>query len=236
MHYMGGKAKIAKSVVETLDRTYDYTRFVEPFAGMARLSRHTNAREIHLNDLDINIYTFLKELYAQGWQDLPDFVSEEEYRKANDLDPSLVKTFIKIGCSFGGAWDNGYARGKANCKLDGGITNFARVSKNACARLYEAWGDKNLTFSNKSYAALEYRKTDLIYCDPPYNNTRGFAVGKFDSLTFFTWMRQMCADGYRVVCSEYSENLPEGAYVVWEKSIKQTMGRKSPKTEIVFSF
>jgi DNA adenine methylase len=233
MQYRGGKARIAKRIVDAVDKEYEYTRWVEPFAGMANLSRYTKAQDIYLNDLDINIYTFLKELYEQGWGDLPDFVSEAEYREATNLDPSLLKTFIKIGCSFGGAWDNGYARSKPRY---GKSHSYARNSKNACARLYEAWGDKNLTFSNKSYAALGYKKTDLIYCDPPYKNTRGFKVGKFDSDEFFNWMRTMHQEGYQIVCSEYSDNLPDDATVIWRKDIKQSVGNNAPKTEIVFCF
>lgn len=237
MRYRGGKVSKAKEIIETLDKTYEYGRFVEPFAGMASLSRYTKAQKIHLNDLDINIYTFLKELHAQGWRGLPDVVSEEDYKNADDLEPSLIKTFIKVGCSFGGGWGSGYARSKANCKLDeGGYRNFARTAKNSCELLYKAWKDKDMAFSNKGYADLEYKNTDLIYCDPPYNNTRGFKVGKFDSPTFFDWMREMSANGYQIVCSEYAENLPEGAYIVWEKSIRQSLGKNAPKTEIVFSF
>lgn len=232
MRYRGGKAKIAKRIIDALDKKYEYTRWVEPFAGMASLSRYTKAQDIYLNDLDINIYTFLKELYAQGWQDLPDFVSEAEFKAAVNLEPSLLKTFIKFGCSFGGSGVS-YAKSKPR---NGKPYNYARESKNSCVRLYEAWGDKNVTFSNKSYTALEYRKTDLIYCDPPYKNTRGFNVGEFDSGEFFNWMRLMHKEGYRVICSEYSENLPDDASVIWEKSITQNLGHRKTKTEIVFSF
>jgi site-specific DNA-adenine methylase len=233
MQYRGGKARIAKRIIETLDKKYEYTRWVEPFAGMASLSRYTKAQDIYLNDLDINIYTFLKELHEQGWEDLPDFVSEDEFKAAVNLDPSLLKTFIKIGCSFGGGWNNGYARSKPRY---GKACSYARNSKNACARLYEAWGDKNLTLSNKNYSELSYRKTDLICCDPPYKNTSGFKVGKFDSEAFFNWMRLMYKDGYQIVCSEYSENLPDDATVIWERNFKQSVGNNAPKTEIVFCF
>lgn len=236
MQYMGGKMTIAKKIIETLDKTYEYERFVEPFAGMASLSRYTKAQNIYLNDLDINIYTFLKELHELGWQDLPDFVTEEEHKAANNLEPSRLKTFIKIGCSFGGMWRGVYAKRKATCKLDDGVTNFARTTKNSCQVMYEALKDKDITFSNKDYSELEYKKTDLIYLDPPYNKTERFSVGKFDSQTFFNWMREMSANGYQVVCSEYAENLPDGAHIVWEKTIRQRMGNQATKTEIVFSF
>jgi 16S rRNA G966 N2-methylase RsmD len=91
-------------------------------------------------------------------------------------------------------------------------------------------------FSNKNYSELSYRKTDLIYCDPPYKNTIGFKVGEFDSDEFFNWMRTMHQEGYQIVCSEYSENLPDDATVIWEKGIKQSLGNKGSKTEIVFYF
>jgi hypothetical protein len=46
----------------------------------------------------------------------------------------------------------------------------------------------------------------------------------------------MQKEGYRVICSEYLENLPDDAAVVWEKEIKQGLGNRGSKTEIVFCF
>jgi DNA adenine methylase len=235
MRYRGGKARIAKRIIATLDEKYEYTRWVEPFAGMASLSKYTKSQDIYLNDLDINIYTFLKELHEQGWRHLPDFVSEDEYREATNLEPSLLKTFIKFGCSYGGA-GVGYARDKSGCKLDLDTQNFARTAKVNCNKLFTSWQGKSLAFSNKNYSELSYRKTDLIYCDPPYKNTSGFKVGKFDSDGFFNWMRAMSNEGCHIVCSEYSENLPDDATVVWERDIIQGLGNRRSKTEIVFCF
>jgi hypothetical protein len=202
---------------------------------MASLSRYTKAQDIYLNDLSIDIYTFLKELYEQGWQQLPDFVSEDEFNAAQKLEPSLLKTFIKFGCSFSGS-GKGYARCKTRCKLDSDTANFARAAKDSCNKLFTSWQDKSLVFSAKNYSELSYRKTDLIYCDPPYKDTKGFSVGKFDSDGFFNWMRLMSKEGYQIVCSEYSDNLPDDATVIWRKDIKQSVGNNTPKTEIVFCF
>jgi site-specific DNA-adenine methylase len=63
----------------------------------------------------------------------------------------------------------------------------------------------------------------VIYCDPPYVKTEGFAAvgGDFDDKAFWEWCSRMAARGNTVLVSEAT--LPDNRY------IKSTEGYKAGK-------
>lgn len=58
-------------------------------------------------------------------------------------------------------------------------------------------------FANMDYTDYEFREGDVVYCDPPYRNTRcyGHTKEKFDHNKFWEWARTR---DYPVYVSEYS--------------------------------
>ena len=73
----------------------------------------------------------------------------------------------------------------------------------------------------------------LIYCDPPYKNTTGYKVGKFNSDLFWNTMREWSKNNY-VFISE--EEAPDDFEVVWEQKKRRTLNSKvrECKTEKLF--
>lgn len=59
---------------------------------------------------------------------------------------------------------------------------------------------RNTDFSSKSYDELDIPKNALIYCDPPYLNTKGYGI-EFDHSRFYDWCR---AQKELVLISEYT--------------------------------
>lgn len=145
-------------------------------------------------------------------ESLPDRVSEEEYKSYKGLPPQSVTSFVRFGCSFGGKFENGYARGKA---ADGTARNYwAETKRNA---LKQSPKIQNVQFICDSYENLSFENT-LIYCDPPYAGTSGYKTGAFDHEKFFEWCRGQAKNNNIVFVSEY--NAPDDFECVWQGEIK----------------
>jgi site-specific DNA-adenine methylase len=57
---------------------------------------------------------------------------------------------------------------------------------------------------HSDYSKLDVRLGDLVYCDPPYQNTQGYSTGGFNHEAFWETMRRWTRTGARVVISESS--------------------------------
>ena len=193
MQYFGGKAKIAKYIVPYLEGVRKENQiFVEPFVGGANIvSQMSGKRKAY----DFNEY--LIEMYkgVQNGYELPDSITEEEYkyiREHKDEDKVLTG-FVGFGCSFAGKWFGGYARNKQN-------HNYCKASKNSLMKKMLTMAD--VEFDWRDYKSL-FLKGCLIYCDPPYANTTKYTgVPDFDSEEFWNIMREWSKDN-DVYISEY---------------------------------
>lgn len=76
--------------------------------------------------------------------------------------------------------------------------------------------------SSISYAYYEYRDGDVVYCDPPYKNTKGYEV-EFDTDAFWEWARTR---DYPVYVSEYQA--PSDFVSVWSREKRALLCSESP--------
>ena len=91
--------------------------------------------------------------------------------------------------------------------------------------------DMFIETSSISYADYAYRDGDVVYCDPPYKNTKDYGI-KFDSDAFWEWARTR---DYPVYVSEYQA--PEDFVSNWSKEKRSILNDKSPtapRTEHLF--
>lgn len=58
-----------------------------------------------------------------------------------------------------------------------------------------------LEFTTKDYKEYEYKEGDVVYCDPPYEGTKGYNKEKFDSKAFYDWV---ATRNYPVYFSSYN--------------------------------
>ena len=143
-----------------------------------------------------------------GWVP-PTELSEAQWRDLKDAEPSALRGFAGFGCSFGGRWFGGYARG--------GGQNYADESARNIMRFEQHMG--NVKFTRRPYTDIAPCSGDVVYCDPPYEATTPYSMG-FDHKAFWAWAENLAAQGVHVYVSEY--NAPEGWEVVWEKK-RRTM-------------
>lgn len=194
MQYFGGKTKVSNQIVEYLESVRkDNQTYIEPFVGGGIIcSKMSGERKAY----DYNEY--LIEMYkaVQGGYELPNCISEEEYkyiREHKDEDKALTG-FVGFGCSFAGKWFGGYARDKRK-KYD-----FAHSSKLALLNKMSTMMDVDFQCAN--YKELHFRNC-LIYCDPPYcGTTQAYGTGNFDTEKFWDVMR-LWSQNNDVYISEY---------------------------------
>lgn len=138
-----------------------------------------------------------------GWVP-PTELSEAQWRELKDAEPSALRGFAGFGCSFGGKWFGGYARGVGRNFADEAVRNIMRFKPHM----------GNVEFAHRSYMDIAPYPGDVVYCDPPYEATTPYSMG-FDHEAFWAWATDLAKQGVHVYVSEY--NAPEGWTCVWEK-------------------
>ena len=210
---MGSKNRIAKHLLPIMlaeCEKHNINKWVEPFAGGANMIDKVpdtfDRIGYDLNDHAIHALIDIRD-NAAG---LPESVSEDEYKIYKGRPPESITSWVRFGCSFGGKFENGYAR-----DLQGNPPrNFAaEVKRNALKQSPKIQG---VQFVCDSYENLDFENC-LIYCDPPYQGTSGYKTGLFDHDKFFDWCREQAKNNI-VFVSEY--NAPDDFECVWQGEIK----------------
>lgn len=231
MRYVGGKTRIAKPLAELIRTAReDRSTYVEPFLGGASVFSvvapafpRTVAADV-VPDL-----VLMWQAARDGWTP-PSDLSEAEYAALRHAEPSALRGFAGFGCSFGGKWFGGYARGAGR--------NFPdEASRRVVARAAGLAGSL--------ICLADYRDLDqlidagaVVYCDPPYAGTTGYAAASpWDADTFWATAADWATRGAAVLVSEYAA--PDGWEVVWERQHRQSLqGGTAPRpatTERVFA-
>ena len=176
-----------------------------------------------------------------GWTP-PDVVTKEEYYrvKANmDENPALAG-FVGFGCSFGGKWWGGYAKDKRGDDYYGQakrglLRNYCANAKSTLTK--DLSGLQTATFICLDYKDVEIPDGAVVYCDPPYANTTGYTLGKFDTDEFYDYMRQLSKR-----CDVYisEESAPDDFECVWSQELTRTLdynkSNQPKKVEKLFKY
>lgn len=196
---MGGKSRLAKKIkTEILTLRGDRQTYWEPFVGggatfsaIAPEFSRTIASDVH-EDLIL-----MWQAVADGWIP-PDRVSEDEYRTLQHAEPSTLRGYIGFGCSFGGKWFGGYARTNDSKHSDSQTESFHVVTRQAPVFA-------NATIRRMSYDEFTPDADYVVYCDPPYANTKKYGgLTAFDHEAFWATARRWVETGALVLVSEYS--------------------------------
>ena len=251
MQYLGGKSRAAKhiseAIVSHLSRSDSHIsgRYFEPFVGGGSMAAEMGYRfdEAHYSDMHPDLMLLWSSLLSvsdmfSALDSLPNYVSENDYRELRSSSVSAVRGFVGFACSFGGRWFEGYARS--------GECNFAATGKRSLAKKIPGMLAKRVTYTSQgSYELLTetLKPGDVVYCDPPYAKTRGYATGVFDHEIFWATATLWAQSGVHVFVSEYVAPEPHldathGWLNIWEREQTTTLRRDEYKkaTEILFAY
>lgn len=211
---MGSKNRIAKHLLPIMlaeCEKHGITKWVEPFVGGANMiDKVPDTFERVGYDLNDHVIYALIDI-RDNVEILPDSVSEEEYKSFYNKPAESVSSLVRFGASFGGKFENGFARGK---KENGDPRNYWQETKRNAIK--QSPKIQNVQFICDSYENLDFESC-LIYCDPPYQGTSGYKTGAFNHAKFFEWCRQQAKNNV-VFVSEY--NAPDDFIEVWRGEIK----------------
>lgn len=231
MHYFGGKQRISKPLAAFLNSQLKPGQaFYDMFCGSCNVvSKIDPNRDRIANDLHKELIAMWR--YVQQGGELPDEISEEQYKQIKESGADWLRAFVGFGCSFAGKYWGGYARG-------GEGRNYCQNAKNSTLKKMETMQD--VLFVTCDYQQMNIaHKSAMIYCDIPYKDSVGYSVGAFNHEAFYTWARKQKWKGHTILVSEYKHNAPEGWKVVWEyeskKDIRDKDGVQQPTVEVLMT-
>lgn len=173
MRYVGGKHYIARWLERTIiPLTTGYQRYTEPFLGGANsfvvLAKHFE----HIAGYDAHPdLILLLQAIGEGWEP-PDTISRELYQQLRTQSYSALRGFAGFAASYGGKWFDQYSV-KPYDKCNGTFRDFPGETKRALMEHKEVFG--RATIENRDYRELRFTAGDVVYCDPPYAGTMGYA-------------------------------------------------------------
>lgn len=219
MRYVGGKGRIARAIVDVIaERSPGATVAVEPFMGGGAVTAELAKRFglVLASDAHEDL-ALMWQAVSDGWTP-PEMVTEDEYARLRSAEPSALRGFVGFGGSFGGKWFGGYARGGKTAA--GTDRNHQGESSRAVTRVGKAIRSGTVALTHADYASAPIVPGSVIYCDPPYAGTQGYATGGFDSVEFWAWA-ELASDVADVYVSEYAA--PPWWSCVWQTSKRQSV-------------
>lgn len=245
MKYMGSKSRIAKHIVPIIQKYIDDNNikyYIEPFVGGANIIDKIKCA----NKIGTDKNKYLIALLNRAKDGLPLYeeVSKELYDKArtafNNGDTSSFENWeignIGFLASYNGRWfDGGYAKpGYEKTKNGQRYRDYYQESKNNL--LQQAPNLKDCIFKTADYRWLNETNIEntLIYCDPPYANTKQYAnATSFDYDEFWDNIKKWSENNI-VIVSE--QNAPNDFECIWEQEVSRSIkaADKSKATEKLF--
>lgn len=223
MKYMGSKNRIAKYILPIIlkDRNKNQT-YVEPFCGGLGTMDKVIGNRIAS---DNNKYLIAMWRGLQENRERPYQISRELYSKArteynngtnNEFDDFLIGWIGWMGSYNGRFFDGGYS---GHCVGKTKRDYISEQIRNTEKQLDKIQG---IDFRSCEYTELEIPNESVIYCDPPYKDTKQYATSKgFDHEMFWDWCRDMAERGHQVFISEYQA--PDDFICVWQKEVTNSM-------------
>ncbi len=222
MIYMGSKNRISRYILPIMlsyAKEYGLITWVEPFVGGGNMIDKVpnNFKRI---GIDYNPHTIEALIAVRDLVDkLPDQLTEDEYKTLKGSEPEPIKSWLRFVASFGGKFDNGYAREKGSDE-----TTFIGYGKRNAQK--QSPNLQGVKFINGSYDEYSDFENCLIYCDPPYEGTTSYKTGAFDHPNFWDWCRKMSKKNL-VFISEY--RAPDDFICIYEVEVKTNFASQRNK-------
>lgn len=231
MSFIGGKARNSEHILDVLnDPRYDGYDYLEPFVGMAHILRRVEGKRSYTAaDANPLVHTLLRAV--QRGTPLPKITRARYEQLRAATGHSLERAVAAFQYSFNGIEFGGY------------VHKYHRPHKTddipaSRARYYAKLRESD-SFRAARLLAADYRtlrpKNMLVYCDPPYRDTRGYSTGPFDHDAFWQAMRDWSRDNV-VYVSEYSA--PSDFVCVAKQRKKASLGgghRQLDRVERLFT-
>ena len=227
MVYMGSKSKYAQYIVPILqkvinDRGVDL--YIEPFVGGANIIDKIKCNKRVGYDRSDTLIALLcqarddfSKVLADGNRELWD--KGKGYVKDGIMPEDMPLAEIGAMEFFASFSNGGFPRGYAKNVAGRNYFKEARANMEK-----QAPNLKGIEFYQSNYYNLRGLQGAVIYCDPPYANTKHYGYAnqeKMDYTRFWNWVREMSKENYVFVSEQVA---PDDFEIVWEMEAKRTNG------------
>lgn len=203
MRYLGGKARSAPRIAARVaGLAAPGAVYHEPFLGGAAVAAAVAKTEafdrMELSDLHLDLVMFWRAVMT-GWQP-PAELTAAEYESLRAAAPSPLRGWAGFAASYNGKWMAGYGpTASGRDYLDESLRSTVRKA-GPLKQLGEG-----LRIEHHSYQDARPAAGDVMYLDPPYAGTTGYAgTPPFDHDRFW-WTAQAWAEGgVNVLVTEFS--------------------------------
>lgn len=222
MHYLGSKARHAADIIAfTQSKRKPGQTYVEPFVGGGNMMNRVPA-DIGPrigNDYNFHMVQLLDQLGNHSWLP-PETMTEQEWNLIAKTKPptavgpeAALYAFAAIGPTFGSVWFGAWVKegDRYQQARNGAIKDQPGLVGVQFFHAQNGGGDyRNLTINNL------IPPESVIYCDPPYEGTTGYAGAKetikvdedsnkniWKARTFWQWADALVDAGHTVYVSEY---------------------------------
>ncbi len=245
MRYQGSKKKMIKILKTLIENNLCLGDvYYEPFAGGMNVISEIEWDKKIANDKNGYIISLWKDIQTGQFKlwNLCRNLTKEQYNEIKKLyqkDETFRKKYASLigyigtSCSYGGGWWAGYANYNPRKNENHILEAYNGIQKQI--ENFKGLSKKQTTFHNKDYnkVRLPKNKSILIYCDPPYSNTRKYK-DDFNSEKFWEWATSEVKKGRKVIVSEFTA--PSDWKCIWSKSMQDGMNSdgKKRKEEKIF--
>lgn len=250
MTFMCGKSKYKKDIPPIINKYIldnDIEAFIDCTCGGANLTDKIICENIYAVDLSPSLIA-LHEQAQKDFSKIPldgnremwdnSYAAWKRMKQILDIKPfidftnedfdKIVMPLYEIGCmewyaSFSnGGFPRGYAKNSATRNYyQEAWRNHKKQSENDIYKKINFFCDDYQHFMINYINEVQNVKT-LLYIDPPYKDTKPYAISKnFDYMGFYNWLKKI-SKIYPIFVSE--QYLPKefDKYKIWEKEVKRT--------------
>lgn len=225
MKYQGNKNRIVDDILPILLRNRkDGQWYVEPFCGSCSVIQRVDGNRL-ASDKNKYLIAMWKSL-TEG-KEMPTYISKEYYDDVrdcfhgkNDRYTDDIIGWVGYMASFNGRFFDGGYSGHNVVGKNGKSRNY--IAENIANTMKQPEYLKGVVFTSGDYDKIEIPDNSIIYCDPPYKNTKQYQFSRdFDFDRFYAWLIEMSKKGHEVYISEYA--MPDNFECIWSKEVTNAM-------------
>lgn len=237
VRWTGGKIVLAEKIGEYYQKFKGY-RIVEPFAGGLAISFSLCPERVLANDLNWNLINFYNAIKKDGRVSVPMeneealyYALRNEYNKLkftpNGNERRLAELFYFLNrYGFNGLYRENrkgeYNVAWANYKYSGGLSDLTAYSLKM----------QNWEFISGDFSALEIKKDDFLFVDPPYDDTfTSYTKEQFsfdDQVRVVEWLEKSAPNNPIIITNQNTERM-RGLYTKYGYEILDSKRNKNFK-------
>lgn len=234
MKYQGNKNRIVGDILPIiLQSRKEGQWYVEPFCGSCSVIQRVSGNRI-ASDKNKYLIAMWKSL-TEGKQ-MPMEISKEFYcdvrdcfhGKNNKYTDDIIGWVGYMGSFNGRFFDGGYS-GHNVIGKNGKARNY--IAENIANTMKQVEDLKGVVWQSGDYFSINIPDNSIIYCDPPYRNTKEYQFSRgFDFESFYSWCHEMADKGHTILISEYG--MPDSFECIWSKKLTNAMNPTITKNAV----